>query len=79
MTVKELINILQEMNPDEIVVLSGDSEGNRYSELSGLSNEYNYSDSEIGLRTLSEEDKKRGYSEEDIKTDGVPCVILWPS
>ena len=78
MTVKELISRLQEMNPDDIVVLSADSEGNRYSELSGLSDEYNYSDNEIGLRALSGEDELLGYTEEDVM-EGRSCVILWPS
>jgi hypothetical protein len=78
MTVKELIDELQKMNPDDIVVLSGDSEGNDYQKLYSLSDQYNYANREIGLKTLSEDDGKHGYTEEDLM-EGQPCVVLWPA
>lgn len=79
MLVKELLDMLKDANPDAVVVLSSDSEGNSYSELSGYSDEYNFDEenAEIGLKKLTAELKKQGYSKEDLK-EGKDAVVLWP-
>ena len=77
MTVKQLIELLQKENPDRVVILSKDSEGNGFSELENVNSNYNYNDGEIGLGTLTPELEKQGYTEEDI-LDGQPAVVLWP-
>lgn len=79
MKVKELLKLLKNANPDALVVLSRDSEGNGYSEMGGYSDEYNFDEenAEIGLKKLTPALKKQGYSEEDLK-DGTDAVVLWP-
>jgi hypothetical protein len=76
MTVKELIEQLQKEDPDRLVVLSSDSEGNSYSELYSLRTGA-YSKGEVGLETLTEEDEEAGYGEEDV-LNGEPAIILHP-
>lgn len=77
MKVKDLIKYLELANPNDIVVLSSDSEGNSYSVLGGWSDEYNFKDGEIGLRKLTKEMEDQGYSEEDVMK-GKPAIVLWP-
>ena len=67
MKVKQLINKLQKLPSNAIVVLSSDSEGNRYAPLSGVG-QYKYIE-------------HNAYSGEVIGTDeddGVTAVVLWP-
>lgn len=82
MTVRELIAELQQEDPDRLVVTSKDAEGNRHSPLSGFwvgayRAENSYS-GEVGLEKLTKEYRKQGYTEEDVVTDGVPCIVLSP-
>lgn len=82
MKVKELIEQLKECDPDSIVIMSEDGEGNGFSPLSEIDDSSNYlADStwsgEVGLRELTPDLEVRGYSEEDI-LDGEKCVVLWP-
>ena len=82
MTVRELIELLKQVeNQDRVVIVSGDSEGNRYSPLDGISLAAYVADStwsgECGMEALTEEDAAGGYTEEDI-VDGDPCIVLCP-
>lgn len=77
MKVKELKEILSKIDDETIVVISSDSEGNSYSPLSSYSPDYNYSDGEIGLKKLTDDDKSKGYTEEDLK-EGQSAFVLWP-
>ena len=81
MTVKELIDILSKANPDDLVVLSIDSEGNEYRvvwtvELTDC--KYHKKDRMISLRELTENHKNLGYTEEDVREGGKNCVVIWP-
>jgi hypothetical protein len=80
MKVKELIEMLQEFNPDSVVIMQRDPEGNGYAPLSGAEDNgaWNKKDREYGYATLTEELEEQGYSEEDC-IDGEPAVVLWPS
>jgi len=82
MTVKELIEQLSEMDPDRIVIVSKDSEGNGYSPLCDVATAVYIAETtwsgEIGLEELTEEDIQQGYDEEDVK-EGEPAVVLWPT
>lgn len=82
MTVSELIKELQKEDPDR-VVCQKDSEGNGYSPLSGTYTgaylPYNSWCGEVGLESLTPELKAQGYSEEDIKEDGINALILFPT
>jgi len=82
MKVKELKELLAQFNDEDIVILSKDSEGNNFSPLSDIE-ECSYKAEttwygEIGLRELTDEDIKNGYSEEDIFEDGENAIVLWP-
>lgn len=83
LTVADLIELLQEEDPDRIVVMSKDGEGNSYSPLSDFSSasyvaECTWS-GEIGIEELTDELKAMGYTEEDVIEGGVPALVLWPT
>lgn len=86
MTVKEFIALLSECDPDDIIIMATDAEGNAYNYFDGNMNlhEYNYMEynygGEIKLRKLTPELVEQGFSEEDtdINQNGTPCVVLWP-
>lgn len=82
MTVKELIAKLQQVEPDRIVILQKDSEGNGYSPLSGIDDNAVYQPEttwrgEVKMQELTDELRRQGYSEEDTG-DGQPCLVLYP-
>ena len=81
MKVKKLIEILQDYNPDDLVILSIDEEGNAFNELRFIGEmRYSRDWKEAKYRTLTPEMKERGYCEDDIYTEeqGVNCIVLWP-
>lgn len=84
MKVKELKNILNEFNDEDIVILQKDSEGNGYSPLSGY-DEMTYVaentwSGDVYIKELTSEHKEFGYTEEDLYDgdDGVNAIILFP-
>jgi len=81
MTVKELIEQLKKEDPDRLVIMAKDPEGNGYSPLSDFwSGAYRAETTwfgEVGLESLTDEYRKQGYTEEDV-IDGVPALILTP-
>jgi hypothetical protein len=84
MTVKELIERLQKEDPDRIVIMAKDGEGNSYSPLSDLGTAAYKPTStwrgDAGLEPedLTEEMIKKGYSEEDVIRDGQKAIVLQP-
>ena len=80
MKVKELLSVLKDADPEALVILSSDAEGNQYHEAYSFSHLYNFAPGHdyIGLRKLTKELQIQGYGEEDVLLDGVPCVVLWP-
>lgn len=83
MKVGELIAILSKMDPEREVIMQKDAEGNGYSPLSGADDNARYQAEttwygEVGRETLSEEDRARGFGDEDIMTGGVPACVLYP-
>lgn len=84
MNVRELIFRLQQCDPDDLVVLSADAEGNTYSPLEDASTQMYVAEStwrgDIFERTLTPKMEAEGYSEDDLTDDpsAVPCVTLWP-
>lgn len=82
MTVKELIEKLQKEDPDRVVIVQRDIEGNGYSPLTDWwTGAYRAETSwygEAGLEKLTHADKKQGYTEDDILDDGVPALFFCP-
>lgn len=75
MTVRELIADLQTLDPDHMVVLSQDAEGNGYSPLTGFSEGRYEALSTWSGDVYSEEDLKDGYGDESLPS----VVVLWPT
>jgi hypothetical protein len=86
-TVKDLIAILSELNPDDIIVMSKDSEGNSYSPLTDCDPYGVYIPStrysgEILIRPeLKEQVDLSDFDDEDFAEEGqgLNCVVLWPT
>ena len=83
MKVRMLIDLLENCDPEDIVVMSKDAEGNSYSPLYDISEDRYHAETtwygEIGLRFLTDEDIERGFTSEDVMVDGEDCVTLWPT
>lgn len=82
MTVRELIEKLSTVDQDRIVVMASDAEGNSYSPLADLwagsyLAESTWSGS-VGLESLTDADRERGYTDEDV-VSGSPAIILSPT
>jgi len=76
MKVKELKALLEEEDPERVVVLSQDAEGNGFSLLSAVEH-YAFDGEDIGLEVLTPELMEQGYSEEDVMK-AQPALVLWP-
>ena len=78
MNVKELMKILENLDPETQVVLQGDAEGNSYMGLySYWFGGFNEEDGEAGYLKLTDKLKEEGYDEEDILENGKPAIMLW--
>lgn len=83
MIVSELMEQLSSLDPDRLVLISSDEEGNGFNEFHDVSyatvvkDGYQY---EIVETELTPELEEAGYSEEDIYEgeDIVDAIILWP-
>lgn len=76
MLVKELIEQLKQCDPDDLIVLSEDEEGNGYYEMNyfwkGI---YNKEERQAKIRKLTPELIKCGFTEADIGT-GINCIVF---
>lgn len=72
LTVRELIEDLQKLNPDHPVVLAKDGEGNDYSPLDSYSTGVYEAHSTWSGDVYDEND-------EDAPEDLPPVVVLWPT
>jgi len=83
MTVANLIEDLKKEDPNRIVICSADAEGNNYTPLAGFYTAAYKAETTwcgaVGMEKLTKEDVDRGYGEEDVMVDGVPCVVLKPT
>lgn len=78
MIVSDLIELLQNCDPNAVVILSSDSEGNSYSPLvdcaAGFYNEKNQEfNSEEDVYEIELDD-----GETDVISRGIEAVVLWP-
>lgn len=83
MKVKDLIAELLKMDPERECIMQKDAEGNGYSPLYGVDDNARYIAAttwygDVKRETLSEEDRRRGFGEDDVTTDGAPAVVLCP-
>lgn len=81
MTVKELIKQLQKEDPERVIVLQRDPEGNGYSPMKDFwTGAYVEKYGEVGLepQDLDEEAKKKGYTKDDVKENGKKALIIYP-
>ena len=82
MNVKELKELLKQFDDNDIVIMSKDSEGNRYSPLSSYEEASYEAESTwsgiVGIRELTKEYIEAGYGEEDLVENGVNAIVLYP-
>jgi hypothetical protein len=84
MTVKELIAELSKMDPNRLVVQQNDSEGNGYRLVRGVDDNAAYEaenswSGSVLRQTLDEDDRKAGFTDEDIAgPNATPCVVVFP-
>jgi hypothetical protein len=83
MKVKELIAHLEEFDGDRLVVLSRDPEGNGFSPLADVSDAAYEAETPgsgwVGIEELTSVEIEAGFTEDDVKEDGVPALVLWPT
>lgn len=83
MTVQELIDQLNAIeDKTRIVIMQKDSEGNGYSPLEDMDDNCTYVaestwHGDVGIEHLTDELRRRGFTEED-QNGGVPCLVLGP-
>ena len=84
MKVSELIKALEKYNPNDIVILASDAEGNGFSPLDDMSEDMYWPETawngSTHIRELTPELQERGFTEEDLapKDQSLPCITLWP-
>ena len=80
MKVIDLIEKLHECNPEDLVLLSSDEEGNSYKALAQIDEANCEKDGweyYIGIKELTPQHVEWGYSEDDIN-HGEGCIVLYP-
>ncbi len=83
LTVGSLINILEKFDPERVVIIAKDAEGNDFSPLSEITMAAYLPQTThwgtIGLEELTGDLEDLGYSEDDVvQKGGIPCIILEP-
>ena len=83
MKVKDLIEKLEQVDPEREVILQKDAEGNGYSPLYGFWEGTYIAKTtwwgEAWLEELTSDLEHRGgFTEEDVRTDGEPAIFLEP-
>lgn len=80
MKIKELIQELSTLDPELLVVMSIDEEGNGFKTLREIAtgDVFDEEEKEIHIKQLTPQLIKWGYSEEDVG-EGTDCIVLWPN
>ncbi|UDL15960.1 hypothetical protein QEH42_gp258 [Microbacterium phage Pumpernickel] len=77
-TVKDLMMVLRNMDPDQVVVLASDPEGNSFLEWSGdVSAAYYDEDAEWESRVYFQEDEDEDDDEES-EPEEFNAIVIWP-
>lgn len=85
-TVKDLIRVLQMEDPDRVVLISKDAEGNGFLPLATIytascrvpDDEGEGEEIKTGLERLTDDLRRQGFTSEDI-LQGEPAVVLVPT
>ena len=81
MIVKDLIEALSKLDPELLVVLAQDEEGNGYDKLGSIDdNSVINEDNEVHLHHLTPELEEQGWTERDVDNgpEFTRCVVLGP-
>lgn len=80
MLVKDVIEMLQKCEPNALVVLAKDGEGNSFSPLDATQVGWYVAESEWdgSFYTEEEMDAEIDSDEEDVDLNEIPAVVLWP-
>lgn len=77
MNVKELIDLLYQCDPNALVVLSSDEEGNGYRTAYSVAvNNVFTEDDEVKLKVLTPDLEELGYGKEDVG-EGQDCIVIY--
>lgn len=78
--VKDLINQLAQLDPDAVVIMQRDPEGNGYGPCAGAEGNgaWDHDEDLYGYACLTPDMEKNGFSQEDL-VQGVPAVVIWPT
>lgn len=83
MIVKDLIKLLEKEDPNALVVIQKDPEGNYYSPLNmidgGFYSAYSIFNGYSCLKELTPEARSLGFSEEDVDENAVSALFLVPN
>jgi hypothetical protein len=77
MKVKELLEILNDVDPEAEVIMSSDGEGNSFSPCADHSAQYRYEADSTWRGELVSEDPDE--FDEERWDAAIPCVVLWPT
>jgi len=78
MKVSQLMDILENCNPDAEVIMAGDEEGNYYCNIESVDDDlYIDEDGNVGFNSITPELREEGFSDEDLVV-GKECVVLIP-
>ena len=83
LTVGEIKKALEGVSDDTVIVIAVDPEGNSYRAIDsdGVLRDHNFNEDthEVGFGEIDDAMKMRlGITEDEIMTDGDPCIVLWP-
>lgn len=68
MTVKQLIERLEEEDPEAIIIMSKDSEGNSYRPIGNIAGNFLYEKAYLDIVSMDEADGKEGQK----------ALVFWP-
>lgn len=79
-TVKELIEKLSKEDPNRIVILQRDPEGNGFSPMDDevFTGAYDEHEMRIGIEKLTRSLRGQGFTKEDVIEGGSPALIITP-
>ena len=79
MLIKDLIKQLSKLNPEALLVLQADQEGNAYSPLLGAEGDCIYKNGEVYSTDTTAEDNGLEEDEwQELKSSESRCVVLYP-